>query len=144
MARLVFSEFMDRLPQLKVLAHHLGAMVPYFEGRVGPGMDQLGKRTTDEDLSLVLQRLKKRPADYFKDFYADTAVFGSRAATVCGLEYYGEDRVLFASDSPFDPERGPGYIRDTIKVLESIDMSAQMREKISFRNAQELFGLQKD
>ena len=144
MARLVFSGFMDRLPQLKVLAHHLGAMVPYFEGRVGPGMDQLGKRTTDEDLSLVLQRLKKRPADYFKDFYADTAVFGSRAATVCGLEYYGEDRVLFASDSPFDPERGPGYIRDTIKVLESIDMSAQMREKISFRNAQELFGLQKD
>lgn len=144
MARLVFSGLMDRLPRLKVLAHHLGAMVPYFEGRVGPGMDQLGKRTTDEDLSLVLQRLKKRPADYFKDFYADTAVFGSRAATVCGLEYYGEDRVLFASDSPFDPERGPGYIRDTIKVLESIEMSQPMREKISFRNAQEFFGLERN
>lgn len=144
MARLVFSGLMDRLPRLKLLAHHLGAMVPYFEGRVGPGMDQLGKRTTDEDLSLVLQRLKKRPADYFKDFYADTAVFGSRAATVCGLEYYGEDRVLFASDSPFDPERGPGYIRDTIKVLESIEMSQPMREKISFRNAQEFFGLERN
>ena len=141
MARLVFSGMMDRLPDLKVLAHHLGAMVPYFEGRVGPGQDQLGKRTSDEDLSLVLQRLKRRPFDYFKDFYADTAVFGSRPATVCGLEFYGPDKVLFASDSPFDPERGPGYIRDTIKVLESIEMPVADREKISFRNAQALFGL---
>lgn len=141
MARLVFSGIMDRLPDLKLVAHHMGAMVPYFEGRVGPGWDQLGKRTTDEDLSAVLGNLKKRPFDYFKDFYADTAVFGSRPATECGLAFYGEDRVLFASDSPFDPEKGPGYIRDTIAVLESIEMSPQMREKISFRNAQKLFGL---
>jgi predicted TIM-barrel fold metal-dependent hydrolase len=141
MARMVFSGMFDELPKLKVLAHHMGAMVPYFEGRVGPGWDQLGKRTSDEDLTLVLKRLKKRPFDYFKDFYADTAVFGSRAATVCGLDFYPTDQVLFASDSPFDPERGPGYIRDTIKVLESIDMPQETREKISFRNAQKLFGL---
>jgi uncharacterized protein len=141
MARLVFSGMLDRLPDLKILAHHMGAMVPYFEGRVGPGMDQLGKRTSDEDLSLVLKRLKKRPFDYFKDFYADTAVFGSRSATVCGLDFYHPDKVLFASDSPFDPERGPGYVRDTIAVLESIEMPADRRERIGFRNAQQLFGL---
>lgn len=141
MARLVFSGIMDRLPTLKVLAHHMGAMVPYFEGRVGPGWDQLGKRTSDEDLTLVLKRLKKRPFDYFKEFYADTAVFGSRAATLCGLDFYPTEQVLFASDSPFDPERGPGYIRDTIKVLESIEMPADKREKICFRNAQRLFNL---
>ena len=141
MARLVFSGLLDKLPNLKVLAHHMGAMVPYFEGRVGPGWDQLGKRTSDEDLTLVLKRLKKRPFDYFKDFYADTAVFGSRPATVCGLDFYPTDNVLFASDSPFDPERGPGYIRDTIKVLESIEMPDDKREKICFRNAQRLFKL---
>jgi predicted TIM-barrel fold metal-dependent hydrolase len=141
MARLVFSGMMDKLPNLKVLAHHMGAMVPFFEGRVGPGWDQLGKRTSDEDLTLVLKRLKKRPFDYFKDFYADTAVFGSRPATICGLDFYPTDQVLFASDSPFDPERGPGYIRDTIKVLESIEMPDDKREKICFRNAQRLFNL---
>ena len=141
MARLVFSGLMDRLPELKVLAHHLGAMVPYFEGRVGPGMDQLGKRTTDEDLGAVLTRLKRRPFDYFKDFYADTAVFGSRAATVCGLDFYGADRVLFASDCPFDPERGPGYIRDTIAIMENLDLSQEDREKICFRNAERMFGM---
>jgi uncharacterized protein len=141
MARLVFSGLMDRLPELKVLAHHLGAMVPYFAGRVGPGWDQLGKRTSDEDLTQVLSRLKRRPFDYFKDFYADTAVFGSRPATVCGLEFYGADKVLFASDCPFDPERGPGYIRDTIAILESLDLSQDDRNKICFQNAEKLFGL---
>lgn len=142
MARLVFSGMMDKLPNLKVLAHHLGAMVPYFEGRVGPGQDQLGKRTSSEDLSLVLKGLKKRPFDYFKDFYADTAVFGSRPATICGLEFYGVDKVLFASDCPFDPERGPGYIRDTIAVLNSLDLPKDDMEKICFRNAQKLFRIQ--
>ena len=107
MARIVFSGMLDKLPNLKIVAHHMGAMVPYFAGRVGPGWDQLGKRTTDRDLGQVLQQLKRRPFDYFKDFYADTAVFGSRAATICGLDFYGADHVLFASDSPFDPEGGP-------------------------------------
>jgi predicted TIM-barrel fold metal-dependent hydrolase len=141
MARLVFSGIIDRLPELRVLAHHLGAMIPYFEGRVGPGWDQLGKRTSDENLRLVLKGLKRRPFDYFKDFYADTAVFGSRAATICGLEFYGADRVLFASDCPFDPERGPGYIRDTIAIIETLEMSETERDKICFGNAETLLGI---
>jgi aminocarboxymuconate-semialdehyde decarboxylase len=68
-------------------------------------------------------------------------VFGSRPATICGLDFYGPDKVLFASDSPFDPERGPGYIRDTIRVLGSVDMPQLDREKIYFRNAEAFFGL---
>jgi aminocarboxymuconate-semialdehyde decarboxylase len=49
--------------------------------------------------------------------------------------------VLFASDCPFDKEKGPGYIRSTIAVLESIEMTPQTREKISYKNAKALFGL---
>ena len=49
MARLVFAGYFDGFPRLKVITHHMGAMVPYFEGRVGPGWDQLGARTSDED-----------------------------------------------------------------------------------------------
>ena len=81
MAHIVFSGLFDKHPDLKIITHHLGAMVPYFEGRVGPGWDQLGSRTSDEDYYALLDSLKKRPLDYFKMFYADTAVFGSLEAT---------------------------------------------------------------
>ena len=49
--------------------------------------------------------------------------------------------MLFASDCPFDKEKGPGYIRDTIKVLNSLGLSPADMEKICFRNAQKLFGI---
>ena len=141
MARLVFSKTLDKFPNLKIIAHHLGAMVPYHEGRVGPGWDQIGKRTTDEDYFALLKSLKKRPLDYFKqDFYADSAVFGSRAATVCGLEFYGADRVVFASDCPFDPEGGTQYIRETIKIIDGLDISEDDRNKIYFKNIEKLTG----
>src|SRR5579871_3289225 len=141
LARLVFSGLIDRYPALRVIAHHLGGVIPYLEGRVGHSWDQLGARTSDEDYGTILKSLRKRPLDYFKDFYGDTAVEGARAATVCGIDFFGADHVVFASDCPFDKEKGPGYIRDTMQVLDSLALSNAEREKICFRNAQRLFGL---
>ena len=141
LARLVFSGIMDRYPDLKVIAHHLGGVIPYLEGRVGHSWDQLGARTSDEDYASLLKRLKKRPYDYFKDFYGDTAVEGARAATVCGLDFFGAEHVLFASDCPFDKEKGPGYIRSTIAVIESLGLSAADKEHVCHGNARRMFGL---
>ena len=141
MARLVFAGHFDRFPDLKIITHHMGAMAPYFAGRVGPGWDQLGARTSDQDLSAVLRTLKKRPLEYFKMFYADTALFGAYDATVCGLAFFGADHVLFASDAPFDPERGPMYIRETIAIVDRLSVPAEDRERIYWRNAVRLLRL---
>jgi predicted TIM-barrel fold metal-dependent hydrolase len=141
MARLVFSKTLDKYPNLKIVVHHFGGIVPMLEGRVGPGWDQLGARTSDEDYGALRKSMKKRPLDYFKqDFYPDTAVFGSHAATLCGLDFYDRDKVVFASDCPFDPEKGPGYIRETLKILESLDLSKADREKINYKNLEALTG----
>jgi len=139
MQRLVFSRLFERLPTVRVVAHHLGAMIPYFEGRIGYGLDQFGARTADEDYAGLLASLAKRPYDYFKMFWADTAVFGSRAATECGLKFFGADQVVFASDAPFDPEGGPLYIRETIKVIDTLDITETERRKIYQGNAERLF-----
>jgi aminocarboxymuconate-semialdehyde decarboxylase len=139
MARLVFSGIFDKFPNLRLITHHMGGMIPYFEGRVGPGWDQLGARTSDEDLRPILQQLNMRPLDYFKKFfYADTALFGSLAGTRCGLEFFGVDQVLFASDSPFDPEKGPMYIRETIKVIDQVELTPEERAQIYQGNAVQL------
>jgi aminocarboxymuconate-semialdehyde decarboxylase len=141
MGRLVFSKTLDKYPDLKIIVHHFGGIVPMLEGRIGPGWDQLGARTSDEDLSVLLKSLKKRPLDYFKqDFFADTAVFGAHAATVCGLAFYPLDKVVFASDCPFDPEKGPGYIRETLKILDSLDLSREARDKIYYKNLEKMTG----
>jgi aminocarboxymuconate-semialdehyde decarboxylase len=138
MARLVFSGLFDRLPEMRIITHHLGAMIPYFEGRVGPLWDQLGSRTSDEDYRPILAAMRakgRRPIDYFRLFYNDTAVGGSASAIRCGLDFFGAERVLFATDCPFDPEGGPMFIRDTIAALDRLALSDNEREMIYFKNA---------
>lgn len=134
-ARLVFSGVMDRHPGLKIVTHHLGGIIPYLEGRIGPLWDQLGSRTEGEDYGSVLQSLKFRPVDYFRRLYGDTAVGGAAGVMRCGLEFFGPDRVLFASDCPFDPEGGPGFIRDGMRALDSLDLPPDLRMKIKSGNA---------
>lgn len=144
LARLVFSKMMDEMPNLKIITHHAGGMVPFFEGRVGPGWDQLGARTSSVDYKVLLKELKRRPVDYFHDFYADTATFGSKPALECALAFFGVEKMLFSSDAPFDPERGPMYIRETIKCIEKMDLSKKERRKIFHGNAEALLGLGTD
>jgi uncharacterized protein len=139
MARIAFAGLFDKHPHLKIVAHHYGAMIPYFEGRIGPGLDQLGARTSGFDKASI--RIKRRPFDYFKMYYADTAVFGSKAATECGLAFFGADKTVFASDAPFDPEKGPMYIRETIKVIESLEIPDADKAKIFHGNAEKLLKL---
>jgi aminocarboxymuconate-semialdehyde decarboxylase len=141
MAHMVFEGLFDKHPDLKVITHHMGGMIPYFEGRVGPGWDLLGTRTSDQDYSLLLKQLKKRPLDYFKMFYADTALFGARKATELGLDFFGVDKVMFASDAPFDPEKGAAYTRWTIEIIDSMDLTPEQRYAIYEGNARRLLKL---
>jgi uncharacterized protein len=141
MARMVFSGVLERYPTLKFLIHHGGSMIPHFAGRVGPGWDQLGARTpADQREDVTGYPLTKRPLDYFRMFYADTAMFGAAHAVRCVVDFFGVDHVLFGSDSPFDPEKGPGYIRATIDNLNSIGLEDAERAAIFEGNVQRLLG----
>jgi aminocarboxymuconate-semialdehyde decarboxylase len=133
MARLVFSGLFDRHPKLKIITHHLGGgMIPYFDGRIGPGMEVLGSRTIDEDYSKVLPSLKRPHLDYFREFYADTAMFGGKFGLPCGLEFFGGDRVVFATDAPLGP------IAKTLKVVDELGLDAATKQKIMVGNAERL------
>jgi uncharacterized protein len=141
MARLVFSKILDDHPELKIITHHFGGIVPMLEGRIGPGWDVLGDRTTDEDYVSLRKSLKKRPLDYFKqNFYADTAVFGALPATKCGLDFYQRDKIVFASDCPFDPEKGSMFPRLTLDIFDKLDLSQADREAIYYKNLETATG----
>jgi predicted TIM-barrel fold metal-dependent hydrolase len=135
MARMVFSKVLERLPQLRMITHHLGAMAPYFDKRIRYGYDQFGSRTADEDYAALLKSMGKHPVEYFRMFYGDTAVNGSASAIRCGLDFFGPKRVLFGTDCPFDPQGGPLFIRESIKAIDSLELPRGERDGVYFGNA---------
>lgn len=135
MARLVFSRVIERLPKLRIITHHLGAMAPFFDKRIRYGYDQFGSRTADEDYGALLKSMAKHPVEYFRMFHGDTAVNGSAAAIRCGLDFFGSKRVLFGTDCPFDPQGGPLFIRESIKAIDSLRLPRSDRDGIYFGNA---------
>jgi uncharacterized protein len=74
-------------------------------------------------------------------FYADTALNGNPSALRCGLEFFGEDHVLFGTDLPYDVENGGVSIRDTIKAIEAMGVSESVKKKIYEGNARRLLHL---
>ena len=133
MMRMVFNGLLDRYPKLKIITHHLGGMIPYFEGRAGNGMKVLGARTSDEDYSKILSSLKRPHMDYLHDFYADTAMFGGGvSATRCGYEFFGAERVVFATDTPLGP------IAPTIKTVKGLGLSPADERRLFCGNAETL------
>src|SRR5882762_9588180 len=138
MSRMVFSGLFEKLPGIRIITHHCGAMIPFFSGRAETLWAQLGSRSADENYEDLLKSMKKKPIEYFRMFYADTVLGGSASALRCGLDFFGADRVVFASDCPFDPEGGPMFIREGIRSVEDLKLSQSDKRKIYFGNAMKL------
>jgi len=128
LSRLVYSGLMERLPELKVLAHHGAGMVPHFASRLamGPGFRQ------------VKDSLPRPPLDYFRLFYADTALFGAPHAVRCVIDFFGPRQVLFGTDMPLGP---PHAVHATIADVESAGLGAADLESVFSGNAKTVLGL---
>jgi aminocarboxymuconate-semialdehyde decarboxylase len=141
MTRLIYSGLFDELPNLKIITHHFGGMIPFFSGKINLGFRQIFFGTAERNPLAEQRRLKRRPIEYFKMLYADTAVNGEHAPTRCGYAFFGTRFTLFATDAPFDAEQGRGLIRDTIGAVEALEISPQERERIFAGNARDLLKL---
>lgn len=141
-ARLVYAGLFVKCPGLKFVIHHAGGMIPMLEGRLENGLQLYGTRTPAEAKHLTDTPVTGNQADEFRKFYADTATFGSQAALECALHFYGYEHMVFASDMPFDPEKGPGYIRRTLRDIEGLEIPREQKDAILFGNACRLIGLQ--
>jgi len=142
MTHMIFGGLFDRFPTLKVITHHLGGGVPFLESRIKGAYDQFGARTTDEDYGALLRSMKKHPHDYYRMFYADTALYGSIPALECGLAFFGAGHVLFGSDTPFDAEGGSRYIRETLRAIDGMTASVEDKQRILRDNALHLLKLE--
>ena len=131
MARLVYSGCFDRYPDLTVITHHAGAMVPHFAGRLASPIE-------DPDRDQIVGGLKDEPIEYFRRFYADTAMFGATHAVRCAVEFFGADHVLFGTDMPLG---GPNVVADTIADITSLGLPEADEAAIFAGNARRLLGI---
>jgi uncharacterized protein len=139
-SRLVFAGIYDHHPRLKLIAHHGGALVPHFSGRIEliPAF-----RALDPQVQDALKRLQKPLIEYFKMLYVDTALFGSPHGVRCVVDFFDPDHVLFGTDAPFDLAGGATFIPATISDVEHAVPDASVRAGIFEGNARRLLALQR-
>lgn len=140
MARFVFSGMFDRLPGLNIIAHHWGAYIPHAEGRFAH-WEVRKSQSPDHSYGPLKDSLERPALDYFKEFWVDTAMFGAGPASQAGLEFFGADQSLFATDCPYGSEGARTFIRDTITVMNGLRCSDEEREMMYAGNARRLLGL---
>jgi predicted TIM-barrel fold metal-dependent hydrolase len=137
MGRLVYSGMLDKYPNLKIVTHHCGGFVPYQANRISAILERNEMRS-----GLKPSRyFRKRPVDYYKMLYGDTACYGNTSALMCGFAFFGADHILFGTDMPWDSQDGQRLIRDTIQSVKEMDISKGDKKKIFEDNARNLFRL---
>ncbi len=73
--------------------------------------------------------------EYFRMFYGDTVLGGSTSALRCGLDFFGPDHVVFASDCPFDPEGGAMFIREGMRSIAELKLPPDVERRLYWDNA---------
>jgi len=136
--RLVFGGVFEKYPNLKIITHHCGGMIPYYLPRI-VGFYGTEERRLGEEYHT---RLTKPVVDYFKSFYNDTAIYGDCThSLMCAYAFCGADHILFGTDMPHDNQLGNGVIRDTINSIQSMEISDAEKKKIFEDNARSLLRL---
>jgi len=136
MTRLVYGGVLEKWPGLKIVTHHCGGLIPFLAGRIDWNDDFNEMCMGHRDVYL-----KEKALNYYRRFYYDTAVNGHTAALLCGRAFAGIDRMVFATDMPFDNQKGRRLIRDTIASVEQMGLTDEEKAKVYRKNAINLLRL---
>jgi aminocarboxymuconate-semialdehyde decarboxylase len=142
MCRLVYGGVFERFPDIKIVTHHMGAMIPYFAARI----DAFARSTAAEYARLGIgerigPELTGPAIDHFRRFYNDCISNGSPEAVRVAMNFFGPDRILFGTDFPFGPDNGETWPLAELHTIRTMEMSDVDREKILHGNAEKLLGL---
>ncbi len=125
LARLVFSGIMEEYPDLRVIPHHMGAMVPHFSERIKGFYDARAIFPRS-----MFTPLPRDPLDYFRRFYGDTVLNGAVHAFKCGYEFFGPEHIIFGTDYPFGPKQGEEWLAGALHQIKMVDLPQAEKDLI--------------
>lgn len=119
--RMIIAGVFDRFPGLQLVLGHWGEVVLFYLDRVA-AMDKLTE-------------LRRPIAEYFRsNIHITPGGISSHKYLRWSLETVGIERIMYASDYPFNRERA-GSAR---RFLETAPIAEADRERIAYRNWEEL------
>ena len=123
--RMIFTGFFDQYPNLKLIASHGGATLPYLVGRFEKG---------DEVELPQRRKMQRKPTDYLRHIYYDCITYDQRALDFL-ISIVGAQQVMFGTDWPHQ-------VFDTVGALDHTQaLPADTCNAIRCRNAQRVFEL---
>jgi len=123
--RMIFDGFLDRHPNLKIIAAHAGATLPYLAGRLD---------ICFETMPPAREKISVRPSEYLKRIWYDAVTYQEESLALC-IKVGGADKVMYGSDYPHN-------IGDMTGILARVDaLPADRREAVRGANAARLFAL---
>lgn len=124
-ARIFFDGFLDRYPNLKLIASHAGGALPFLVGRLDQCHDNMNAART---------KTQTRPSEYLKRIYYDAVTYRPEALKMA-IDIGGADHVMYGSDYPHN-------IGDMVGCLKRVDELPQgQRDAVRGGNAQRIFKL---
>jgi predicted TIM-barrel fold metal-dependent hydrolase len=118
---------LERHPNMKIVTHHLGTLIPLMAGRINGFVIGQGKN------GLPPPPLKKTPIEYLKMFYVDTAEGMWKPALNLALDFYGSSHLLFGTDYPW------GDTPKIIANIKALNITEEEKRMVLDENAAKLF-----
>jgi aminocarboxymuconate-semialdehyde decarboxylase len=122
--RFIFSGLLDKLPQLKLVASHLGGVFPYIRGRIDIGFKAYPECKVN---------IKEPPSTYLKMIWIDPIIY-NKDVLMSTIAFSGVEKLVLGSDHPHQI----GDMANCIKRINKLNISDEDKEKILWGNAAKL------
>ncbi len=125
--RLVFSGVMKRLPNLKLVASHLGGVFPYLRGRIETGFKAYPECKI---------HISEPPSQYLRRVWMDSICYDGDVF-MSAYAFSGPDKIMMGSDFPHQI----GDLEHAVERIMRLDIGDEEKEKILGGNAAQLLKL---
>jgi len=118
--KLLYSGLLERLPDLVLILAHLGGTLPFLARRIDLGFEVPHFPDT-------YKQIPRRPSEYMKKLYFDTALGWHKPAFECARALVGIEHLVYGTDYFMENST---FMDWTNAFLESLDLSKGDKEKI--------------
>jgi len=128
--RMIHGGVFDRHPSLQIVLGHMGEALPFWLYRLDLAV------TRPRAFPGPGPRLSRRPSDYLRaNFYFTTSGNFRYSAMLPALLEFGTDRMMFASDYPYED------MRQAADFVDGVPLSGPDRDRLNWATASALFAI---